>query len=805
MDPSFPHDNAEPDEHILALVNEYLDRRQAGEDITSERFLAKHSDVAEELRPYLAGLPLIDTAFALGEGVADEVTGAATELPSIEGYKLIEEIGRGGMGIVYQALQVSTKRIVALKVMLAGPFATPATRRRFDREVELAARLEHSSIVRIIEGGEVAGQRYYTMGYVAGVRLNRYLSMTQPNLHTTLKLFVRICEAVDYAHGHGVVHRDLKPANILVDDEGCPHILDFGLAKATDQAEAEEALTTYVSLPGQVLGTLLYLSPEQAAGTSAEVDPRTDVYALGVVLFEALTGSLPFDTTGPPSQVIQRILETAPRSPRSLSEHVDSELETIILKALEKEKSRRYQSAKEISEDLRRYLEGEPILARRPSSLYVVRKKLHKHRWAVAFGVMAVALILVGLQAQAWWRARELTRAHRYALHAQQALESRNPFGSGMVRVVTEQHSQLPEAALVRAQLLYRTGQQYAAIGILQDVLKTDPSAWACRALLAELHQAAGEVELAGELRTRAEREAPDTAEAWSLRSFAALDLQCALRYARQVVQRQPAHVLAWERLTRLCLEVGDLDGALRGADELLKLGEDAQTWDIFKGRVLARQGRFREAIEEFTRTVRYEDRAHAYRRVKEYDKAISDYTRLLKQSGESPHTTWCLYQRATPLWILGRTDEALEDYRRVRSLLGYAFYSDARRFLILREQDRRDDAEQVLAAALRDVEDHWLRQIFRCLAGELTPDELVADGIARNDPQQLCEAYYYAGEVCLLLNRRAEARGWFEQCVQTGVAFDPDAAFGTPMNEYELAQWRLDTLFADQNPTSRP
>ena len=805
----------EPDERIDSLINEYFERRQSGEDLSPERFAAEHPDSAEQLSPYLRGLLLLDRI--------RPVTGDM-KIPAITGYELLEEIGRGGMGVAYKALQVSTKRIVALKVMLGGAFASQSTRRRFEREVELAARLQHASIVRVLESGDVAGQRYYAMDYVAGIRLDRYLAATQPDLRTTLGILQRICEAVDFAHRHGVIHRDLKPANVLIDQEGNPHILDFGLAKATDQAETEEALTTSVSFAGQVLGTLFYLSPEQAAGTPDQIDPRTDVYALGVLLFEALTGSLPFDTAGRPSQVIQRILEIPPTSPSSLSDQVDGELETIILEALEKDKARRYQSAKEMAEDIGRYLQGEPILAKRPSTLYFLRKKVLKHRRAAVLGAAVVILGLVGLWAESRSRQRELAQARRVALSCQQQVE-RQWVGPtlGQASALYEQYPELPEAILVWAQAQYHDEETRShAIQFLEKELERDPSQWACRALLAEIHRATSDVERADALQARVERDAPDTAQAWYLRSLATLDLQRALRCAHQAVQRSPQgeyRALAWDRLAHLRLQTGDLDGALQGADKLMELGQEPGKWTVFKGQVLARQGRFAEAVEQFTQVIStpageaasnwiqtaYKYRAHAYRRLKEYAQAVADYTKVVEiAAGRKGTVVWDLYQRATPLWILGRTDEALDDYHRVGIMLGEPFYSDARSFLILHQQGRQREAKEVIQSALRKVQDPWRRQIFRCLAGQLTPDELVADAEARDNREWLCEAYYYAGEVCLLSDRLAEARTWFERCVRTGHEFDLDTAPATPMNEYELAQWRLESLPLSA-ATSRP
>src|SRR5438046_139188 len=272
-------------------------------------------------------------------------------------YELLQEIGRGGQGVVYRARQKSLNRIVALKVIGLGQWAAKAHVKRFRLEAEAAASLEHPCIVPIYEVGERDGSCYFSMKFVEGGQLDAVVKREQMPIRRAVELIGKVARTVHYAHEHGILHRDIKPGNILLDAKGEPHLTDFGLARLL---ETESTVTRTM----EVLGTPSYMAPEQAVGNNAAVSGATDVYGLGAVLYQLLTGHPPF-AGGTTFETIKLLLDTEPRQPRLWNPKIDRDLATICLKCLDKDPQRRYSSALTLAEDLDRWLKHEPILARR--------------------------------------------------------------------------------------------------------------------------------------------------------------------------------------------------------------------------------------------------------------------------------------------------------------------------------------------------------------------------------------------------------------------------------------------------------
>jgi WD40 repeat protein/serine/threonine protein kinase len=396
-----PHLRAIPAEERRALLREllFLDleyRSRAGEEPGAGEYHDRFPGERE----------LIENVFrSLSE--SHNTANAGTRIRYFGDYELLEEIARGGMGVVYRARQLSLNRVVALKLVLAGQFASEEEVQRFRREAEAAANLQHPNIVAIHEVGQHEDQQYFSMAYVEGRTLARMVRENPLSAVQAARYVETVARAVEYAHQQGTLHRDLKPANILIDRDDQPRITDFGLARRVD---ADSDLTK----SGQVLGSPSYMPPEQASGRLGEVGPRSDVYAPGAVLYDLVTGRPPFKAETP-ADTLLHVLRSEPVSPRALNPRVPRDLETICLKCLEKEPRRRYARASELAEELGRFLRGEPISAR-PISLAT-----RSWRWcrrnpavsALATGLIVAALVgFIGIAVQ-WSRAEnEAERAN---------------------------------------------------------------------------------------------------------------------------------------------------------------------------------------------------------------------------------------------------------------------------------------------------------------------------------------------------------------------------------------------------------
>ncbi|TWT45415.1 Serine/threonine-protein kinase StkP [Phycisphaerae bacterium RAS1] len=439
---------------IQSIIADLFARRCAGESLTDDQVLAAHPQLQPELGAELRKRSLIEaarrrahsdsSAFAEAD---DEVASPAPALPgrvvaeTIPGYRIEAELHRGGQGVVCRAIQLSTGRTVAVKLLREGPLAAPVDVARFQQEIQILAQLRHPNIVTVHDSGETAGCAYYVMDFVPGLPLDDWAAENLPGrqpaeprgrrqsiairrdfriaIAPALRLFVKICDAVNVAHLRGVIHRDLKPGNIRVDPAGEPHILDFGLAKLSAEDPAAHGASAALTQTGQFVGSLYWASPEQADGRSDELDVRTDVYSLGVMLYQVLTGGFPFDHRGSTREVLERIVKTDPIRPG-----LDDELETILLKCLSKERERRYQSAGELARELERYLAGEAIEAKRDSAGYVLRKQLRRHRVAVGIAAGFVLLVSAALAVSlAQWRQTAAARDQAQLAEQQRGAE----------------------------------------------------------------------------------------------------------------------------------------------------------------------------------------------------------------------------------------------------------------------------------------------------------------------------------------------------------------------------------------------
>ncbi len=689
-------------------------------------------------------------AAGLARSLADE------ELPSIpdriDRFRILRLIGEGGMGVVYEAEQDDPRRRVALKVVRLG-LAGRHLLRRFRVEAQVLGRLTHPGIARIYDAGTAGDQPFFAMELVQGRPITEYARTAALGTPARLALLAEVCDAVEHAHQQGVIHRDLKPANVLVTMEGRPKVLDFGVARATDGDIQTLTLQTHM---GQLVGTVPYMSPEQASGDPEAIDPRSDVYALGVIAFELLAGRLPYDVGGKLiHEAVRVIREDDPARLSTIDRRLGGDIETIIAKALEKEPGRRYESASAFAQDIRRYLADQPIAARPASTLYQLRKFARRNRALVAAAAV-VLVVLAGASVVSTISAIRAVRARDDATVRQRQAERQAAIAAAVNRFLNED--------LLAAAMPEEQGRQVTVLEVLDLAAVRIEGRFAGEpAVEAEIRSTIGNSYLA---LGRADLAEPHFRTA--------LDLQLG-----SLGERDPASMTSLNRMGRLLQTMGRLDEAevyyrrcldlrraVLGPEAELTLSTHLNLAGVARqlGRVDEAMPLYREANEIAERTLApeadqrlsaMEGLAGAYKDLGRLDEAIPIYEQLLEvrrrtkpdkpgvlmtmnnlavaymRAGRAaqahelleevvrgdievfterhPTTLAAMTNLARSLQRLGRHEEALREFRRALALHEEVLGPDHRGTLITvvslaglyRDMGRHGEAESALLTAI--------------------------------------------------------------------------------------------------------
>jgi len=666
-----------------AQRREFLDRECGGDTELRER--VEWLLAAQDSATMFGGAGGPDSG-ATDAGEREGGPGKAWESPParptpivIGGFRIKGVLGEGGMGVVYLAEQDRPRRSVALKVVRPG-LLSAAVQRRFELESDLLARLQHPGIAQVYEAGtaqtEAGAQQYLAMECIRGEPLTAYAQAKSLDARKRLELFAKVCDAVQHAHTKGVIHRDLKPANILVTEEGEPKILDFGIARATDADVQSVTMQTGV---GQLIGTLAYMSPEQLAGNSADLDTRSDVYTLGVVLYELLSGRLPHQVHGKTvAEAVRTIEESDPLPLGTVDRIFRGDMQTIVGKAMERERDRRYQSAAELGADILRFLHDEPIQARPASATYKIVKFARRNTGLVAAAACAAMLLAAGIGATSWQAARatrgwnaaaqrgEETRAALdQAQRERDNAEAINEFLSGMFASI-EPDNALGREVSVR-EILDEAAKKVAAAsgekkGIEATLRQTIGRTYHS---LGRLPEAEENYRISLEL-SRATLGEEDDKTLQAMRNYAGLladmgKFDEAEKLEREAVatservkgKEAPDTALAQGELARILQEVGRYDEAETLMKEAMRVG-------------LATLGP--ERPELLTVLHNYASSLKDRGRYAEAEKYLRDVLRLrIELHGEEhPQTAYTMNNLATTLQRLGKTDEAMGLYEKV-------------------------------------------------------------------------------------------------------------------------------------------
>ncbi len=613
----------------------YLDRACGGDAnlrASVEAMLAQDSRTTSVVDPEQSGSDVANLLQAVADAAWEEAPHPDSAIPDRVGnYRVIRCLGEGGMGIVFEAEQERPRRRVALKV-IRNTMTRRQVFRRFELEAQVLGSLQHPGIAQIYEAGSApvgeTVQPFLAMEFVDGVPITEYLRKQKLGVRSILELFCKLCDAVQYAHQKGVIHRDLKPPNILVTESGQPKVLDFGVARVTD---SDMQVTTQQTDIGQLIGTLQYMSPEQANADASQLDTRSDVYALGMLLYELLAGQLPYDLSGRSiADAVHIIREQSPTSLRTINRDYRGDIETIVLKAIDKDRDRRYASAAEFAADIRRHLQRQPIDARPPSTLYQLTRFAQRHRGMAAAVLITFIALVAGATTATYglFEARqERNKANRQAAIAQAVnsfltglfefadpsearggeITARQLLDRGAARIADE----LANQPVVQARMMSLMGEVYQNLGLLEPATPLIENA------LATQREAYGDMHLetaaTARLMARTLLERGDHAEAEAL-FREVLDTRRAL-----LGNDHPDVAESASNLAEVYLRTEDLDSAdtlLRESLAILrKLKEDTTHHAANKlhnlGSVALARGNYEEAASLYGEALEINRRAH--------------------------------------------------------------------------------------------------------------------------------------------------------------------------------------------------
>jgi tetratricopeptide (TPR) repeat protein len=716
----YPDLEAEGKAAFEVVYSEFMLRESMGEAPSLEEFTWRFPRLADRLRRQISFHRVLTSDELADDGSARAAqtlwgspdSGAALPgAPEIPGYRILGELGRGGAGVVYRARQLMLNRLVALKVIQAGHHALPDAVERFRAEAEAVARFQHPNIIQVYEVGEHEGVGYLSLEYAGGGSLADLIAGTPQDPDESAALLETLARAIHYAHQSGIVHRDLKPANIVLTENRLPKITDFGLAKLLEQEVG-------ATVSGTIVGTPSYMAPEQLLGPSHEIKPAADVYALGAILYELLTGRPPFKGATPLS-TLDQVANQEPLVPSKLQRSTPADLETICMKCLEKDPSRRYHSAEALADDLRRYLDGRPILAR-PTPLWEKAVKWARRHPGLASALAGVALaILVVFAGTLYYNGllRASVQAERQAKedsehNAQIALEQRNLALQALDKLVFEVQERLGETPATRS--LRQSLLNTAILGL--DEIAASTEAIPPNMSRAVAHQKLGEIYLQ-----------------LGQTTVAARQLAQGAHLAEELAVASPKDLAVKESLSRACIGLGEID--LGAGHTELALGHFSRVVELCEEIIEAdagRSGARRGLIEAYVRL----GRAHGFHRT--FDEARGWF-----QKARSLAERWCADEPASaePLAMLAWSYRKIGDIDKLVRDLDAAVSDYQEAIAVGRESMKSHAADREtkthLATALNDLAGVLLarRDLTAALPPAAEAETLFADLVA-TDPE---------------------------------------------------------------------